>query len=57
MIAKAYKWFWSVWLRRLEPFTYQYRRQLKEFPIAFWVTIIAQLFFVITWIGMACDVF
>ena len=36
MIAKAYKWIWRDFLCRLEPFTNQFRRMAKKFPVL-WV--------------------
>ncbi len=36
MIARAYKWFWRDFLMRTEPFTFQFRRMAKKFPLL-WV--------------------
>jgi len=35
-IGKAYKWFWQDFLCRTEPFTFEFRRMAKKWPVI-WV--------------------
>ncbi|KKN70449.1 hypothetical protein LCGC14_0431440 [marine sediment metagenome] len=36
IIAKVYKWFWRDFLMRREPFTFQFRRMAKKWPLV-WI--------------------
>jgi hypothetical protein len=47
-IAKAYYWFWHDFQCRTEPYTYEFRRMAKKYPIL-WILFPAILIFVYFW--------
>jgi len=43
IIGMLYKWFWRDFLCRLEPFTYQFRRQKQAWGVVWWIVSVSGL--------------